>query len=68
MRIGPIWEINSLTLHPLLHEASSVTTKKLVLCAIFGCGTRSVHYKEISLARIPSVKTNQGEKVRKLSE
>ena len=40
----------------------------MVLCAIFGCGTRSVRDKGVSMARIPSVITNQGEEVRKLSE
>ena len=40
----------------------------MVLCAIVGCGTRSVRDKGVSMARIPSVITSQGEEVRKLSE
>ena len=40
----------------------------MVLCAVFGCGTRSVRDKGISMARIPSVITNQGEEMRELSE
>ena len=40
----------------------------MVLCAIFGCGTRSVRDKGIYMARIPTVVTNQGEEILKLSE
>ncbi|CAH3181601.1 unnamed protein product [Porites lobata] len=40
----------------------------MVLCAVFGCGTRSVRDKGISMARIPSVITTQGEEMRELSE
>ena len=40
----------------------------MVLCAIFGCGTRTVRDKGIYMARIPSVITNQGEEIRNLSE
>ncbi len=40
----------------------------MVLCAIFGCGTRSVRDKGVHMARIPTVIANQGEKIRKLSE
>ena len=40
----------------------------MVLCAIFGCGMRSVHDKGICIARLPSVITNQGEEVSTLSE
>lgn len=40
----------------------------MVLCAVFGCGTRSVCDKGVYMARIPSIVTNQGEEVRKLSE
>ena len=42
--------------------------KKMVLCAIFGCATRSGRDKGINMARIPSVITSRGEEVRKLSE
>ena len=42
--------------------------KKMVLCAIFGCGTRSGRDKGNNMARIPSVITSRGEEVRKLSE
>ena len=42
--------------------------EKTVLCAIFGCGTRTVHDGGIYIARIPSVMTNQGEEIRNLSE
>ena len=45
-----------------------VTVIKMVLCAIFGCGTRSGHDKGINMARIPSIITSQGEEVGKLSE
>ena len=41
---------------------------KMVLCAIFGCGTRTVRDKGIYMERIPSVTTNQGEEIRNLSE
>ena len=40
----------------------------MVLCAVFGCGTRSVGDKGISMARTPSVITTQGEEMRELSE
>ena len=40
----------------------------MVLCAIFGCGTRTVRDKGIHMARILSVITNQGEEIRNLSE
>ena len=40
----------------------------MVLCAIFGCGTRTVRDKGVYMARIPSVVTNQGEETRILSE
>ncbi|XP_068692761.1 uncharacterized protein [Montipora foliosa] len=40
----------------------------MVLCAIFGCGTRTVCDKGVHMARIPSVVTNQGEETRILSE
>ena len=40
----------------------------MVLCAIFGCGTRTVRGKRVYMARIPSVVTNQGEEIRILSE
>ena len=40
----------------------------MVLCAIFGCATRSGRDKGINMARIPSVTTSRGEEVRKLSE
>ena len=40
----------------------------MVLCAIFGCGTRTVRDKGIYMARVPSVITNQGEEIRNLSE
>ena len=40
----------------------------MVLCAIFGCGTRSVRDKGVYMARIPSVVTNQGEETRIVRE
>ena len=40
----------------------------MVLCAIFGCGTRTVRDKGVYMARIPSVVTNQGDEIRILSE
>ena len=40
----------------------------MVLCAIFGCGTRTVRDKGVYMARIPSVSTNEGEETRILSE
>ena len=40
----------------------------MVLCAIFGCGTRTVRDKGVYMARIPSVVTNQGEETRILCE
>ena len=40
----------------------------MVLCAIFGCGTRTVRDKGVYMARIPSVVTNQGDEKRILSE
>ena len=39
----------------------------MVLRANFGCGTRSGRDKGISMAKIPSIITNRGEEVRKLS-
>ena len=42
--------------------------KKMVLCAMFGCGIRSVHDKGVNTARVPSIITSHGEEVGKLSE
>ncbi|PFX13991.1 hypothetical protein AWC38_SpisGene21893 [Stylophora pistillata] len=35
------------------------SSEKMVICAIVGCGTRSVHDKGVYMARIPSIITNQ---------
>ena len=40
----------------------------MVLCAIFGCGTRTVRDKGVYMARIPSVVVNKGDEIRILSE
>ena len=40
----------------------------MVLCAIVNCGTKSDRDKGVYIARIPSVITNQGEELKKLSE
>ena len=40
----------------------------MVLRAIFGCATRSGRDNGINMARIPSIITNRGEEVRKLSK
>ena len=40
----------------------------MVLCLIFGCGTKSGRDKGVYFARVPQVVTNQGEEARKLSE
>ena len=40
----------------------------MVLCAIFGCGTRTVRDKGVYMARIPSVVTNQGDEIKIFSE
>ena len=45
-----------------------MSLEKMVLCAIFGCGTRTVRDNGVYMARIPSIITNQGEEVRNLSE
>ena len=41
---------------------------KMVLCAIIGCGTRSVRDKGVYMARRPSIITYQGEEMRELTE
>ena len=53
---------------PCWCKTYGVSLEKMVLCAIFGCGTRTVRDKGIYMARIPSVITNQGEELRNLSE
>ena len=40
----------------------------MVICAIVGCGTRSVRGKGVYMARMPSIITNQGEEMRKLTD
>lgn len=44
------------------------SSEKMVICAIVGCGKRSVRDKGVYMARIPSIITNQGEEIRKLME
>ena len=46
---------------------SCVYDKKMVLYAIFSCGTRSGRDKGINMARIPSIITSRLEEVRRLS-
>lgn len=41
---------------------------KMVLCLIFGCGTKSGHDKGVSFYRVPTVVTNQGEQAEVLSK
>ena len=62
------FQLAAILVHIKCKHARPVIVKKMVLCAIFGCGTRSVRDKGIYMARLPTAVTNQGEEILKLSE